>query len=261
MRFIRSTTTASALALAAALGSGTAMAQQNQAAGQQTQAQQGQGDIKVLSAWNYDELYATGITAEEMLDADVYGPTGDEIGSVENVIVGDNDKIVAIIAQVGGFWDIGDTHVAVPWDKVSMMDDGFQIPVTEETVDDYGLYADETIVNKQALQQTRVVDDDLVAGQRTWKLTNLIDDYATLRGGVGYGYVTDAVFDRDGTLKAVVVERDRAGYGVGGPIATPFYGYGYGWNPNMDAYEMPYSQEELAGLEPFEDDRMEGDMD
>lgn len=260
----------STLALAMALG-GTAFSAQAQDANQQQQnqqqqnqqAQQGQqqqDDIQVLSAWNYDELYAEGITGEQMLDADVHGPDGEEIGSVENVIVSQDDQIVAIIAQVGGFWDIGDTHIAVPWDQVQMVqadDGGFQIPVTEDTVGDYGLYGDETIVDKQSLQDVSVVDDDLTAGPRTWKLTNLLNDYATLRGGVGYGYVSDVVFSRDGALEAVVVQPDYAGYGMGGAFAYPFYGQRYGWQPGADYYEMPYAEDELADVEPFEYDDLE----
>lgn len=267
---LRHTFGASTLALAVALG-GPALAQsQNQGqaqtqgqSGQQQQMQknqgQGQGDqVRVLSEWNYDELYRTGLRAENLLDADVMGPGGDEIGSVENVILDQNNQIVALIAQVGGFWDIGDTHVAVPWTEAQLVDDGVQIPVTEENAEDYGLYGENSIITKQMLQQTRVVDDDLTAGNRVWKLTNLIDDFATLRGGVGYGYVDDAIFTREGKLQAVVVEPSGTGYGVG-PYAYPFYGYGTGWNAGLDTYEMPYGEGEVAEMQPFDYELIEDD--
>lgn len=45
-----------------------------------------------------------------------------------------------MVAEVGGFWDIGDTHVAVPWAQVDVQSyDRIVVPVTEETVDDYQL--------------------------------------------------------------------------------------------------------------------------
>ncbi|EKV31551.1 hypothetical protein C882_3924 [Caenispirillum salinarum AK4] len=252
----------SALAIAMTLG-GAAFAQdggnQNQQMQNQQQAAQGQNqDIQVLSQWNYDELYQGGLRAETMLDADVFGPNMDEIGSVENVILDRDNQIVAIIAQVGGFWDIGDTHIAVPWDKVQMTQGGFQIPVTEDTVAEYGLYAEPSIVNKSNLQSTRVVDDDLIAGRQTWKLTGLIDDYAVLNTGAGYGYIDDAIFTEDGKLDAVVVQPDYAGYGVGGAYAYPFYGYGYGWTPDAEAYDLRYEADELAEMDPFDYGRMQG---
>lgn len=267
---LRHTFGASTLALAVALG-GPALAQsqnqgqaQNQGqSGQQQQMQKGQTtvqgqQVRVLSEWNYDELYRTGLRAESLLDADVMGPQGEEIGSVENVILDQNNQIVALIAQVGGFWDIGDTHVAVPWSEAQLVDDGVQIPVTEENVENYGLYGETSVVSKQMLRQTKVVDDDLTAGNRVWKLTNLIDDFATLRSGVGYGYVDDAIFTREGKLQAVVVEPSGTGYGVG-PYAYPFHGYGTGWNAGMDTYEMPYGEGDVAEMQPLDYDLFEDD--
>lgn len=259
---LRNTFGVSTLALAIALGGGaaTAQSQNAQSQGQQQQQQQmnkGQ-QVQVLSAWNYDELYTQGLRAEAMLDADVIGSNGEEIGSVENVIVDDSNQIVAIIAQVGGFWDIGDTHVAVPWNEVKLSNEGVMVPLTEDNVDDYGLYGENSVVTKMMMQQTKAVDDDLETGPQLWKLTNLIDDFATLKGGAGYGYVEDAIFTREGKLQAVVVE-PTSGYGVG-PYAYPFHGYGYGWNAGMDTYEMPYGEGEVAEMEPFEFDRMENDL-
>ncbi|WP_404378388.1 PRC-barrel domain-containing protein [Caenispirillum salinarum] len=260
----------SALAIAMTLG-GAALAQdsanQNQqmqdqqqaAQGQQQQQQQGQNqDIQVLSQWNYDELYEGGLRAETMLGADVFGPNMDDIGDVENVILDRDNQIVAIIAEIGGFLDIGDTHVAVPWDQVKMTQGGFQIPVDEDNLDQYGLYAEPGIVNKSNLQSTRVVDEDLIAGRNTWKLTGLIDDYAVLNNGAGYGYIDDAIFTQDGKLDAVVVQPDYAGYGMGGAYAYPFYGYRYGWSPDAEAYDLRYAPDEMAEMEPFDYGRMQG---
>lgn len=268
---LRHTLGVSTLALAVALGGAAHAQDQNQTQNQQTQNQQTQDQmqqgqqgqvqiqgeqVQVLSEWNYDELYQAGLRAENLLDADVIDPTGEDVGSVENVIIDDNNQIVAIIAQVGGFLDIGDTHVAVPWDEVELVGDGVRIPITDDNIEDYGLYAENSVVTKQMLQQAQIVDDDLAAGRNVYKLTNLVDDFATLRGGVGYGYITDAIFTREGQLQAVVVEPSGAGYGVG-PYAYPFYGYGYGWRPGYDYYEMPYGEGDVAEMEPFDYGLME----
>lgn len=252
----------SALAIAMTMG-GAAFAdqhggEQGQNMQQGSEQQMQNQDVKVLSEWNYDDLYQGGLRAETLLDADVYGPNNEEIGSVENVILDRDNQIVAIIAQVGGFWDIGDTHISVPWDKVQMTAGGFQIPVTEDNVSEYGLYADPSIVSKSNLQSTRVVDDDLIAGRKTWKLTGLVDDYAVLNDGAGYGYIDDAIFNEQGKLQAIVVQPDYAGYGVGGRFAYPFYGTGYGWSPDAEAYDLRYDAEDLADSDPFEYERMQG---
>ena len=53
-----------------------------------------------------------------MDEASVYGPTGEDIGSVENLVIGAEGRLLGIIAQVGGFLSIGDTHVFVPWEQL-----------------------------------------------------------------------------------------------------------------------------------------------
>lgn len=235
-------TSMTAMALAVATTSFGVQAQEN--------------DVIKLSEWNYETFYENGgVQAANLMDTEVFGPEGEEIGSVENMIVSDDNKVVAIIAQVGGIWDIGDTHVAVPWSDVELTDDGVQIPVTEDNAEEYGLFENEYIT-KQNLQQVTQVDDDVNTGFNTWKMTDLIGDYASLSGGVGYGYVDNVILSEDGEIQAVVIETTGE-YG-NGTYAYPFYGYDYGWDPGYQAYELPYGEDEVAGLAEFEDDEFDG---
>lgn len=207
-----------------------------------------------LDEWGYQGLYDEGSwTAEQLLDAEVFGSGGDEIGDVENIIVGTDGEIAAIIAEVGGFWDIGDTHVRIPWSEVDVsFENGsanLQVPLTEETVEDYDLFGG-------LGGEFRVVDDDEPFTPRGWRVTELIDDYVTLEGGVRYGWVEDLIFNQNGRLEAVVV--DAAYGGAYGPYAYPYYGYGYGFRPGYNYYGMPYSPDEVAGMEQFDYQRFEG---
>jgi sporulation protein YlmC with PRC-barrel domain len=211
-----------------------------------------------LGDWSYDELYADGWRAETLIDATVHGPTGEEIGEVENVIVGPDGKILSIIAEVGGIWDIGDTHVNVPWNEVEVASgrEGVTIPVTQDTVERYSLFPDTVITAKEARTQTEAVDDDLMTGPRAWKLSELVNDYVRLRDVPGYGYVDDVVFDKEGALKAVVVRPDVI-YRLPGHYAYPYEGYAGGWDPTLDAYQLPYDRAETEGLERFDYGKME----
>lgn len=218
-------------------------------------------DVVALSDWTYDDLYAGGLSVEEFIDEmDVYGVGGDEIGDVENVLLGSDGRVLSIIAEVGGFWDIGDTHVNIPWDAVDIRADGegVTVPVTEETVDDYALYPDEMITETEAGTTIKPVDDDPVTGARVWRATELIGDYARLRDGDGYlnyGYVDDVII-RDGRVAAVMV-RPGSGWGTPGVYGYPYYGYEYGWEPGLAHYDLPYAREEIVALEPFDYDRFE----
>ncbi|MEC9483482.1 MAG: PRC-barrel domain-containing protein [Halomonas sp.] len=233
--------------IAMAVASATAMSH--------VQAQE--NEVRTLSDWNYEAIYQDGgLTAENLMDVEVFGVEGEEIGSVENVLITEENQIAAIIAQVGGFWDMGDTHVLVPWEKVKLIEGGVAIPVTEENVEEYGLFSSE-FITKRDLNQAQQVDDDLDTGPRVWKLSELLDDYVSMGDeGVGYGYVDNVLFSRNGEVQAVVVESDMA-YG-GGAYAYPFYGYGYGWEPGYTTYSLPYGEEEIGELDEFDYEEYDG---
>ncbi len=55
------------------------------------------------------------------------------------------------------------------------------------------------------------------------------------------------IFSKEGELKAVVVQPDVT-WGTPGYYAYPYYG----WDPTLDYYEVPYSRDEVAGLDTFD---------
>ncbi|XKH59045.1 PRC-barrel domain-containing protein [Halomonas sediminis] len=221
------------------------------------QAQAQEDVVRPLSDWDYEAIYeAGGIRADNLIDAEVFGGNQEEIGSIENVLITQENKIAAIIAQVGGFWDMGDTHVLVPWEEVELNEKGIMTPVTEDNLDKYGLFTSDDYITKQDLSQTQRVDDDLETGPGIWKLTDLLDDYATVGEGVGYGYVNNMLFSRNGEVQAVIVESDTA-YGRG-TYAYPFYGYGYGWAPGYPAYALQYDADEIGEMKPFDYEKYDG---
>lgn len=214
-----------------------------------------------LENWDHRQAY-NGWSAEQLMDeADVYGQGGEEIGTVENLLINEQGQLVAMIAQVGGIWDIGDTHVAVPWEKVSFSDGRVMIPVTQDNVEEFSLFDDEffTQVDADSLQ---TVDDDLETGRNIWKATNLINDYAVLESGAGVGYVSDLIISDKGKVQAVVV--NASNYVDPGYYAYPWFADGYDdyvWDPGFDRYVLPYDATRIAQLDnEFDYDRMEGAM-
>ncbi|QBK29538.1 PRC-barrel domain-containing protein [Roseitalea porphyridii] len=220
------------------------------------------GRVVPLGAWSQtvrDEL--SGWSVRALRGSDVYGPSGEEIGAVEDIIVGPEGNLTSLVAEVGGFWDIGDTHVNVPWDQVEIRiddDDGFfdtdievTIPVSEDNVDDFGLFTDGDPIALGSGATGGV--DDVDFGDRAWRTSELIGDYARLVGADGpvtYGYVTDLMIENDQVAATIV----NAGYpGMGGYYAYPNYAArGYGWQPGSPYYDLPYDPEQIEALEPME---------
>jgi sporulation protein YlmC with PRC-barrel domain len=226
------------------------------------QAQQyGDGDdVVAISEWNYDDLYNQGgFDAEWILDRDVSTKNEKDIGSVENVLINDKNQIEALIVQIGGVWDIGDTHVAVPWNEVDVSNDNIQVSLNADNYDDYDLFAGgNSYISKSALEQTKQVDDEVNTGSKIWKLSDLLDDYATMGSGVGYGYIENVLFNDNGQIQAVIVSGSSVDY-ADGTYAYPFHGYSYGWTPAYDSYNLPYTSDDISGMSNFDVQKYVGD--
>jgi sporulation protein YlmC with PRC-barrel domain len=256
--------------------SGAAFAQENQQGQQGDRSSQDEGRRQValaggsdtaksnaaqvlsLSEWNYDELYQ-GWSANALLDDRVVGPEGDDIiGDVENLLLNRQGEVVAVVAEVGGFWDINDTDVAVPWNRVEIVNgDEVRIPVTQATVQDYSIF-NEKYFGKIDIGDITTIEDDAATGPDIWKASDLLNDYVVMQDGTAYGDVKDLIFDESGRLKAVVARSANADDFDYGYYAFPWlgWGYAYAWDPGLDYYALPYAKDQIAGLELFDYGRM-----
>ncbi|HEV7275935.1 MAG TPA: PRC-barrel domain-containing protein [Devosiaceae bacterium] len=216
-------------------------------------------DIIPLQDWQAETAVLDGWSADTLIDADVRDPSGDVIGNVENIIFGMNGEVLSVIAEIGGFWDIGDTHVSIPWSsvEVSPAGTGVVVPVTEDTVDDYTLFQDEVLTAFGAQRQIGEVSGggfgEVETGPRAFRATEYLGDYVRLSGGdgmVNYGYIEDVVI-KDGEIAAVMVRPD-VGWGATGTYAYPYYGTRSGWSPASPYYDLPYTRQEIERLEPVD---------
>ena len=71
-----------------------------------------------------------GVSAYDELGAD-----WNEIGEIEDVVLSSDGQMVGVVAEVGGFLDIGDKHVLIRMDDVrlSAVDDETYVLVTRKT--------------------------------------------------------------------------------------------------------------------------------
>lgn len=222
-----------------------------------------------LEGWNYDQLYENGISVEEMLDGmDVNGKDEQDIGEVEDVLIGPDGRVVALIAEVGGFWDMGDSHISIPWEKVdaAALTDGINLPIDEDTAGDYSLFDRNRLTQQAAKGQVVSGVDSADTGAQLWRASDLIGDYARVRkddgeGWVDYGYISDLII-RDGQVAAVVVTPD-VGWGYGGYRAYPYDGVrdrergeqGMQQDRGSGYYNMPFTVDELDKVEVLDYDR------
>ncbi len=228
---------------------GTVAVAQSRRVGVEESARPSTDDTPFIAAlplrnWNYDGVYE-GWYADSVLERPIYGPHGDEIGNVKNLLMNPRGQVVALIAEVGGFLDIGDTHVTIPWREIERRDGKTYSPITEETAEKYGMFADD-VFTRDDVGKFDGVDQDFETGPYIWKVSALVDDYVVLANGDPFGYVTDLVFDDAGKLLSVVAVEARGDIDTRGVYAFPWDGRG--WRPSFDHYTLRHSPDEIARL-------------
>jgi uncharacterized protein YrrD len=177
-----------------------------------------------------ERLYMDGLSARELIDAPVRGEAGERIGDVKDIVVDENGNIARLIVEVGGFFELADQHIGVPWKDLTFGEDMqfVQVPLQEVQRGTYSLGA-------------RVPQgEDVPIALTSWRVNELIGDYASLEGTPRDGMVTDVIFDSRGQLQAVLVDR----LGQRGLWAYPYAGYRPG------AYAS--FKETVIALEPFD---------
>ncbi len=88
-------------------------------------------------------------------------------------------------------------------------------------------------------------------GPQTFKATDLLNDYAVLENGQGYGYITDLVF-QGRTLKSLVVSASSPNFEYG-TFAYPWTGWGRSGSPGLSYYRLPYGPGQVTELKAFND--------
>lgn len=59
----------------------------------------------------------------DVIGTDIHGAQGEEIGSIEDIVMNRNGNAKAALVDVGGFLGIGAKRVAIPMDRLSLRDD------------------------------------------------------------------------------------------------------------------------------------------
>jgi sporulation protein YlmC with PRC-barrel domain len=190
-----------------------------------------------LTNWDPNALYRDGVSARQLLEAPVRADTGRRIGEVKDIIVDRNGYISKLVVEVGGFVELGDQHIGIPWKDVSIGEDMefVHVPLREVEKGTYSLYGE--------VPQ----GENVAMALASWRVNELIGDYARLADVPRYGLVTDVIFDNRGVAKAVIVERGRPAGGRGA-YAFPFAGFERG---SLD-YALPYRRDAVAALQPFD---------
>lgn len=194
----------------------------------------------------------SGTSVEKLIDGvDVYGPVrgSEPIGETEDLIMGTDGEVLALVAEIGGFLDIGDVNVSVPWELVEFGEGWARIPVVEEDLGEYEVSAEE--IESGVLAGGIVARaDDIEPGTGAWRATSLLGDAVETSDSFGFGVVHDLLVSGD-EVEAIII-RPNLGLGVFAEYAIPFQPLVEGeWKPGDPVFELIYDQTEMEDIGAF----------
>jgi hypothetical protein len=75
------------------------------------------------------------LTVDQIEDMDLYGPGGDQIGEVEEVLVDASGEVVGLAVETESFLGIGGEDVILGLDQVELAGDRFVTSLTEDQLE------------------------------------------------------------------------------------------------------------------------------
>jgi len=71
---------------------------------------------------------------KNLIGKNVYGANGNQVGEVNNLLIGADGRVHAAVIEFGGFLGIGEHKVAIPWDQLNVTKDRVTTNMTEDQV-------------------------------------------------------------------------------------------------------------------------------
>ena len=75
------------------------------------------------------------LTVGRLDDMNVVGPTGENIGEIDEVLMDATGKPVAVTVEVGGFLGIGSREVIIPFEQLQPQGDRFMVNMTRQQIE------------------------------------------------------------------------------------------------------------------------------
>jgi sporulation protein YlmC with PRC-barrel domain len=73
---------------------------------------------------------ARGYRVSTLLRSDVVNEQNEEVGTIDDIVIGRDNRVLFAVLQVGGFLGIGGRLVAVPYESLRLDDTGDRLRIT-----------------------------------------------------------------------------------------------------------------------------------
>lgn len=98
----------------------------------------------------------------DLMDQNVVGSGGEDLGTVDDVLLSEDGQVEGIVISSGGFLGIGDKRVAVPWDQVEVQpqQEELQTQFTEQQIADAPEFEDDAMAEDPGMEDEPGAQDE-----------------------------------------------------------------------------------------------------
>lgn len=203
-------------------------------------------------AENMGEVYLADneLSAEELMGAKVIGASGEDIATVDDLLINADDEIESVIFKSGDFLDITGKKVAIPYNEVDVtmavdQEPRFSVGMTEEAVQNVAEFEQDGLNDYSLASEMIGTTADYTASEKNARIRDIIVDDS---GSVKYAVISDPVMMDD--LRRLEFDRIRVEQGDGGLVieasadeieTLPVFVY----EVEADDSDMPMSQDTM----------------
>lgn len=209
------------------------------------------------------------VNVQKLIGRNVTNLQNETVGEIESVIVDSDGKIRSVIVGVGGFLGMGERHVAVRWDSLTMAPDGDKIVLatTKEQLKSFAPYSFADASQRRSVFSERLPGSGtppLASGPSAMPATSSGSISVTDLMGLNIrnasnetiGEIKDVVMSADGKVQEVIV-------GVGGFLGMGERHVAIGWSQlrigrgsdNVMAAQISATAEQLKAMPAYKYDK------
>jgi len=85
---------------------------------------------------------AFNLTVDELDGISLYDRTGERVGELDDVLIGEDGKSMAASLDIGGFLGLGERDVVVPFDSLTLGEEGLITTMDKEGLESLPEYVD-----------------------------------------------------------------------------------------------------------------------
>ncbi|MGD9744041.1 MAG: PRC-barrel domain-containing protein [Hyphomicrobium sp.] len=188
---------------------------------------------------------ATAVDAEKLIGQNIVNPAGETVGEIQSVVIDQDGTVRHVIVGVGGFLGVGERNVALPWESLTISDNGETVvaAATKEQLEampehrypesvtggvysyDQDLTANPYLAENSTADVDTAADADTTADVDTMENTTMESNTAPAAGTVGdfrasqlvgvtvvnsagetIGEINELLLAREGNVDGVVVD-------------------------------------------------------